>query len=172
MPLVVRQCTNDTRDTEPLEEARPHLFNLLLLSQCPQSFSDHRLREYEWKLQYAQGLDALEEIQQNLCLCSYLWRFKDSNIRGQGACTRAHNTLNTVKEKIKSSISKYHVACMALTSLSPGLEKTGWDGVIRVLRDENICALTVAVDGQTEGQHMLSWIWQAPGVSNNQDEDL
>lgn len=170
MPLVARRRASDISD--PSQETRPHSFNLLLPSQCPLSFSARHLKEYEWKLRYAQGLDALEEIRQNLRLRSYLLQFKQANIRGQVANTRAQNTLNTVKDKIRSSVSKYHVARTALISLSPALEKTGWDAVIRELQDDDVRGLTVGLDGQTEGRRTLSWIWQTPGVSENQDEDL
>ncbi|KAG8216254.1 hypothetical protein J3R82DRAFT_8297 [Butyriboletus roseoflavus] len=172
MPLVARQRASNISNLDTSQEARPYAFNLLLPSQCPLSFSTRRLKEYEWKLRYAQGLDALEEIRQNLRLRSYLLQFKQVNIRGQVANTRAQNTLNTVKDRIKSSISKYHAARMALVSLSPGLEKTRWDAVIRELQDDDIHGLTVGLDGQTEGRRTLSWIWQTLGVSENQDEDL
>ncbi|KAI9573080.1 hypothetical protein HD554DRAFT_2004526, partial [Boletus coccyginus] len=92
-------------------------------------------------LQYAQGLDALKEIRQNLRLCSYLLQFKQANIRSQVANIRAQNMLNTVKDKIRSSVSKYHAACTALISLSPALEKTGWNAVIHELQDDDIRGL-------------------------------
>lgn len=80
--------------------------------------------------------------------------------------------LNTIKDRIKASISKCHAAYMALVSLSPGLDKIRWDAVICELQDDDICGLTVGLDGQTEGQYTLSWIWQTLEVLENQDKDL
>ncbi|KIK81651.1 hypothetical protein PAXRUDRAFT_155585, partial [Paxillus rubicundulus Ve08.2h10] len=120
----------------------------------------------EWKLQYAQGLDALEEIQQNLHLCSYLLHFKQSNICGQGANTCACNTVKVVEAKIKASAAKYRAAHAVLTNMSPILEKEEWRRVIQALKDEDIRVLSVGAEGQSEGCCTLSWIWQA------QDEDL
>ncbi|KAI9459056.1 hypothetical protein HD554DRAFT_2207029 [Boletus coccyginus] len=118
------------------------------------------------------GLDALEEIQQNLHLHSYLLQFKQANIWGQGANTCVQNTLNTMRDRIKSSVSKYCATHAALISLSPAVEKTGWNAVICELQDDDVHALTAGLDGQTEGQCTLSWIWQTLEVSENQNKDL
>jgi hypothetical protein len=56
-----------------------------------------------------------------------------------------------VEAKIKVGTSKYRAAHVALTSLSPVLGKVGWEVVIRVLKEKNICPLNVAAQGQTEG---------------------
>ncbi|KAF8125287.1 hypothetical protein EV363DRAFT_1402521 [Boletus edulis] len=172
MPLLARQRASELSKLDPLQEARPHLFNLLLPSQCPPSFSARRLKEYEWKLRFAQTMDALEDIRQNLRLRSYLLKFKKTNIRGQVANTRVQNTLNTVKDRLDANVRKYRTARAALMSLSPALEKTGWDSIIRELLDDDIRSLTVGLDGQTEGRRTLSWIWQTLGVTKDQDEDL
>ncbi|KAF8836637.1 hypothetical protein BDN67DRAFT_992063 [Paxillus ammoniavirescens] len=171
MLLVACQRASDAESAEDIEQPQPHCFKLWLLSERPH-LSSNLLLEYEWKLCYAQGLDALEEIRQNLHLRSYLLHFKQSNICGQGANNHAHNTVKVVKVKIKVSAAKYWVAHAALTNVSLILEKEKWRRVIQALKDEDIRVLSVGVEGQSEGHRTISWIWQAPGVSDNWDEDL
>ena len=172
MLLVTCWHASEISRLDPLQEDCPHQFDLLLPSQCPALFSTCWLREYEWKLRFAQVLDVLEDIQHNLCLCSYLLKFKQANIWGQVLNTHVHKTLDTVKYRLSANVNKYCTAHAILMALSPMLEKSGWDSLIHELQDDDVHTLTVGLDGRTGGQQMLSWIWQTLGVMENQDEDL
>ena len=87
---------------------------------------DTKLEELEWKLRTGEAHDALNELRQALWSCSHMLRFKDRFLRGQGANTRARNSLKLVDAKLDASAAKYRAARGALLALSPLLGKVGW----------------------------------------------
>ena len=119
---------------------------------------DTTLMEYEWKLRYAQAHDALHSLRQTLCFRSYLLKFKDRHLTGQGANTCARSTLKGVKAKISIATQCYHAACAALASLSPFLDKAEWQTTLRILKPEDIRSMMDMLDGDTEGRRIFSWI--------------
>lgn len=151
---------------------RPQDFNLWLPSALRRQVSyDMNLEEIEWKLCFGQAHDALNELCQGLHSHSYMLRFKDRFLRGQGANTQACNCLKSVNAKIDSSVAKYRSAHGALLTLSPLLGKVGWKNSLRPLKNQDIRAMTEGTnDRPTEGRRRLSWIWLVCGYSEGDAE--
>ncbi|KAF8128998.1 hypothetical protein EV363DRAFT_1169765 [Boletus edulis] len=178
MPLVARQHVKDQENqanqAEPPVKSRPDTYKLYLPSEHP-SIASTSLQRIEWRFRYAQAFDALKDMRQLLRLRAYLVEFKRLNIRGQGANTRAQNTLKGISAKIQITVARYRRAHDALTVLGRVLGKVGWDTMLRKLKEEDIRALNVGTDGQTEGRRTISWIWQGMRTSsnvNNEDSEL
>ncbi|KAF8833231.1 hypothetical protein BDN67DRAFT_917406, partial [Paxillus ammoniavirescens] len=90
-------------------------FALHLPSQiCHKVACSPELEEIKWKLQEGQAHDMLNELQQALRSRTYMLKFKDRFLHGQGANTRACNCLKSVDNKINASASKYRAAHHAL----------------------------------------------------------
>ncbi|KAH7920330.1 hypothetical protein BV22DRAFT_1133151 [Leucogyrophana mollusca] len=158
MPVVaVHQAQAASTGSEKVE---PHKFKLLLPSELGRGDTcDTRLREYEWHLRHAQAHDALNQICQYLRLQSHLYHFKDRNIRGQGANTRARNVLKSVDYKVSACAKKYQCARRALQALSVMVGKVGWEIALKELTQSDLRSMTDLVDGETEGRKKLTWIW-------------
>ncbi|KAH7919292.1 hypothetical protein BV22DRAFT_1108120 [Leucogyrophana mollusca] len=174
MPSVaaLRARATPANSTEP-QKIEPHKFKLWLPSElCRTDSCDIRLREYEWSLRHAQAHDTLNQIRQYLRLQSHLYHFKDRNIRGQGANTRARNVLKGVDAKVSAGAKKYQAARRALQTLSIFLGKVGWELELKELSTSDLKAMTDLVDGETEGRKKLTWIWRTPGVMDSEDEGL
>jgi hypothetical protein len=164
------------RQSDGPGEDRPQDIPLWLPSAISGKFPcDHRLYSFEWELQYAQANDALNDLRQNLQLRSHLYQYKDRFSIGQQANTWANATISRVQSYITASASRYRVARKALTSLAVQLN-TGdsWKVTMPDLRDEDIRAMTVGEDGESEGRRTLSWIWKRGGalVSESNGDDL
>ena len=146
----------------------PEHFHLWLPSALRRQIPyDRELKEIEWKLHVGQAHDALEELWQGLCSLSYMLRFKDRFLRGQGATTRARNCLALVGVKIDLCATKYCAAYSALLTLSPLLGKVGWQSTFRPLEKEDIHCMTDGTDNQaSKERRRLSWIWIACGSGN------
>lgn len=146
---------------EPETIRKPEAFQLWLPSVLQRQVPcDVKLEEIEWKLRMGQASDTLEELRQGLRSRSYMLRFKDRFLHGQGANTRARNCLKSVDAKIDASAAKYRAAHCALLALSPLLGKTGWKETFRFLDNEDIRSMTDGTaDRSSEGQKRLLWIW-------------
>ncbi|KAG1884765.1 hypothetical protein F4604DRAFT_1878697 [Suillus subluteus] len=130
--------------------AAPEAIKLWLPSQISRNAPcNSRLQAIEWKLQYAQGHDALRSLRSNLRAQTAILKYKDRNLRGQGANTRARNTLKAVEARIEAAASTYEYAHKALVVLSPRVNQTGWHSSLK-----------------------LSWIWNMRGAAVNEiDKD-
>ena len=159
IPCIASLRTKSSPESETIR--KPEAFQLWLPSLVQRQVPcDVKLKEIEWKLRIGQASDALEELRQGLRSQSYMLRFKDRFLRGQGANTRAQNCLKSVDAKIDASAAKYHAAHRALLALSPLLSKTGWKETFRFLNDEDIRSMTDGTkDRSSEGRKRLSWIW-------------
>ncbi|KAH7917830.1 hypothetical protein BV22DRAFT_1108497 [Leucogyrophana mollusca] len=140
-----------TKDAE-----KPEDYPLWLPSQIQRKvLCTPHLEDIEWQLRFAQAHDALNELRQSLRSRSYMLRFKDRFLRGQGANTRARN-----------------FALLALGTLGPLLGKVGWKNALRPLENDDIRPMTQDVDAPTsEGRRRLSWIWLTIGYSEGLDEE-
>jgi len=171
MPVVsvVRERLNVTNVPET---DRPEDYSLCLPSAvvATSGACDKMLMEHEWKLRYSQAHDALHSLRQTLRYRSYLLKFKDRHLTGQGSNTRARATLKGVEAKISTATQRYHTAHAALTSLSPFLNKSGWQTSLRILRAGDIRSMTDMLDGDTEGSCTFSWIWKVHGASRDDDD--
>ncbi|KAG1853639.1 hypothetical protein F4604DRAFT_1883371 [Suillus subluteus] len=117
-----------------------------------------QLRIFEWKLCYAQANDALKDIRNLLCLRSHLYKFKDSNIVGQAANTRARSTINKADAKVNMAAERYEAARAALASLALILnEDRTWKEIFKPLnRSKDLKALKDMWEKETEGTQHLS----------------
>ncbi|KAF8429324.1 hypothetical protein L210DRAFT_3418879 [Boletus edulis BED1] len=152
---------------------RPETFPLLLPSAIARRVAcDQALEQMEWKFREGQAHDTLNELRQALRSQSYMLKFKDRFIRGQGANTRAQNCLKNVDAKVRATAAKYRAAHHALTVLSDLLGKVGWKHILRPLADEDIRSMTQGVDdSRSEGRRRLSWIWLVCGYSDSHVEN-
>ena len=144
-------------DVIPMES-----YKLMLPSEIGRSIScDEHLRMVEWRLCYSQALDALHSLWSNLQAQSCILKFKDRNLRGQGANTRARNTLKAVEARIEATANRYEVwthassrealtfvgryddTHMVLCKLAPLLKENGtWNSVLQPLNHQDIHAMS------------------------------
>ncbi|KAF8415032.1 hypothetical protein L210DRAFT_3658007 [Boletus edulis BED1] len=102
---------------------------------------------------------------------SCILKFKDRFLRGQGANTRARNTLKAVEARIDAAANRYDDARKALVKLAPLLrENNTWQTFLRSLNRQDIRAMSDLVWGETEGTRKLSWIWCMGGAVEGADE--
>ena len=132
---------------------------------CTQASCPIKLCEHEWKLREAQAHEALRDICHFLCIRAHLYKFKDSNVRGQVANTQARTTIGRTDRKLSIAAAKYRVTRVALLALASLLGKEGWEETLRPLKDEDIRAMKDIGEKESEGCRMLSWIWKTPGVA-------
>jgi hypothetical protein len=101
--------------------------------------------------------------------------FNRSNIRGQGANTRARNTLKGIDGRIQRSKAKYRAARAALNMLAPILGQVGWDATFHVLNDDDVRAAedhSATLATTSEGRRQLSWIYTTAGASDSGDTGM
>ncbi|KAG1851077.1 hypothetical protein DFJ58DRAFT_716740 [Suillus subalutaceus] len=122
--------------------AAPEAIKLWLPSQISRNAPcNSRLQAIEWKLRYAQGHHALRSLCSNLHAQTAILKYKDRNLHGQGANTRARNTLKAVQARIEAAASTYEYAHKALVILSPRVNQTGeramrWAEEVELLKEE------------------------------------
>lgn len=129
------------------------------------------LARIEWDLRYSQSHDTLDEIRQHLRLRSYLTKFKDAFVRGQGSNTRARDIVNRYNDKIDACATKYRVARKALVSLAALLAETTWQNVLLPMMPEDVRGMSEGLMDESEGHRTLSWIWKTLSVSASASED-
>ncbi|KAG1890466.1 uncharacterized protein F5891DRAFT_1198160 [Suillus fuscotomentosus] len=84
--------------------AAPEAIKLWLPSQISRTTPcNSRLQAIKWKLRYAQAHDALRSLHSNLRAQTAILKYKDCNLHGQGANTRARNTLKAVEARIEAA---------------------------------------------------------------------
>ncbi|KAG1720793.1 uncharacterized protein EDB91DRAFT_1256828 [Suillus paluster] len=153
----------------------PEAIKLWLPSQISRTVAcDARLQDIEWKLRYAQAHDALHSLRSNLRAQSAILKYKDRNLRGQGANTRAQNMLKAVEARIEAAASTYKHAHKSLVVLAPQVNQTqsGWHLSLRPLDRADIHSMTDLLWGELEGTKKLSWIWSMRGAAPNEmDKD-
>lgn len=151
MHTLAAECLKHMRDSKVINS--PELYQLMLPSQIGKSIScDTKLYQIEWKLWYAQAHDILYTICSNLQTWSYLLRFKDCHLQGQGANTWACNTLKTIEASIEATTSQYSDAHKTLVDLMPILKETGWTVILHPLYHQDICAMLNWLEGKSKGQ--------------------
>lgn len=133
---------------------------------------DHRLLELEWKLRTAQAYEALDQLRHHLQIRAHVFKFKDHFVRGQGANTRARDSLSTIQATIDSNRDTYRTARSALVPLGDALGHSCWEHKLPPLMDSDVRGISDGEDGQSEGKKQLSWIWKVMGVIGKDDGDL
>ncbi|KAG2138229.1 hypothetical protein BD769DRAFT_1626642 [Suillus cothurnatus] len=162
------QATSTNMTSVPSSE----MFKLWLPSQIGRSAPcDERLQRTEWRLRYAQGHDTLRSLRSSLRAQTAVLKYKDRNLRGQGANTRARNTLKTIDARIEAAASRYEGAHKALVILGGLLAETGWQSSLRPLNRQDIRSMSDLLWGESEGRHKLSWIWNMRGAGGSEKDD-
>ncbi|KAG1789918.1 hypothetical protein EV424DRAFT_1549952 [Suillus variegatus] len=162
MPAVLQGGRDDQHNAEDIVLSLP--------SWMKNKPCDLHLQNIEWELRYAQAYDALEELRQCLRIHCSLLTFKREWIRGQGANTRAQNTLTRVHARHTACVKRYRSAWTALKALATLLKKRDWKGRLQELADDHIKPL-VDPFGVGEGRRQVSWIWMMEGIDCNGDCD-
>ncbi|KAG2151533.1 hypothetical protein DEU56DRAFT_869093 [Suillus clintonianus] len=147
----------------------PESFQLLLPSHVGGTTTyDLKFQTIEWKLRYGEARDTLRSLRSNLRAQTAVLKYKDRNLRGQGANTRARNTLKGINGRIEAASSRYQDARKALVVLTPLVKETGWQSSLRPLNCEDIQGMSDLLWGQTEGRRKLSWIWNMRGAHGDE----
>ena len=150
-------------------ELKPEAFKLWLPSELqPTAACDHRLAVHEWELRHVQALDALNEVRSHLRLRSHIYIFKDRNVRGQAASTRAQALIGSVELRKQASVDKYRRARNALLALSHRLNKSGWQISLPPLLDSDVRPMG---DMERQGTGTISWIWLDSRADNSSSEN-
>jgi hypothetical protein len=148
---------------------RPDTFKLWLPSELePTATCDERLATHEWELRHAQALDALNEVRSHLRLRSHMYIYKDRNVRGQAASTRAQALIDGVELRKQASVEKYRRARKALLALSHRLDKSGWEICLPQLSDSDVRPMG---DMERQGTGTISWIWLDSRADNSSSEN-
>ncbi|KAL1658890.1 hypothetical protein GGF50DRAFT_131419 [Schizophyllum commune] len=167
----VEAWLTDAANSQALAETRP----LLPPSALPKSERDTCLggvARLEERLRHAQCRKALDDLRDQILARTRDIRFKNSNVRHQGASTRATNILKNHDNKIARFARKYIFARAALVALADSDEaRVPWRAldVHRDLRamqepgDEVAAAASSHIqrlrDATGEGRRTVSWIW-------------
>jgi hypothetical protein len=141
MSMVVRVRASDSASTISSREEKPYEVKLWLPSQlkgASNKFCEERLCRYEWELRQAQAFDALDDLRRHLRLHSHLYKFKDNQLRGQRANTRAAGVITKVELNIKTDSERYNRAWTALAILSGDLQEHSWRDDLPKLEPEHI----------------------------------
>lgn len=165
---------------------------LWLPSQIPSSARsqcDAEIFPIETKLRLGQCGDALATIRVKLTAKRHLIKFRNKNVTGQSATTRAKGLIDTVSEKVDAHTAKYRAARLALTTLvTPEellhfkeLRKEDLDlseeaeaDVVAARRLGRIGgreARTTAEAFRRQTTRKMSWIWTAMGGPEGDDSN-
>ncbi|KAF8166405.1 hypothetical protein BJ912DRAFT_1025886 [Pholiota molesta] len=145
LPVVARLRDKSLRNLDHSIELKAHELPLWLPSQIrSQIVVPEQYRRLEFDLRIPQACEALDNLRSQL-------QFKDRFVRGQGANTRARNTLEGIQNKIDSAASEYRAAYEALCHLGPTLCETAWKKDLLPLKNEDIRDLSEGKAKQSEG---------------------
>ena len=128
------------------------------------------LYQHEWQLRCAQARDALHAIRQGLRCRSYLLKYKDRYLTGQGANTRARNAVSSIQGKIDAAQVRYDAARNAIINIAPRVDKIGWQVEFRLLDTKDVRSMSDLLDGETQGTKSISWIWKMRGAATSEED--
>lgn len=95
--------------------------------------------------------------------------FKYRFDRGQHENLRSNDTIKRLRVKVDESVERYRTARKALTRLGPILRKTGWASTLPILQNEDVRQMSVGLEGDSEGNRSISWIWTSQGIGGDRD---
>lgn len=129
----------------------------------------------EAQLRYAQATDALSGLRRSLAVTTELLRYKKSEVRGQGANTRARGLLSNAGDRTHVYVARYRCARKAYFNLKGAGD---WELVLKELTDPDVRAMSAhqneasldARTGPREGHRLVSWIYMAPGAADDSAE--
>jgi hypothetical protein len=171
MPIVSTLRSSMNPSPGAPQTLKPQDFPLYLPSALNHLDCNHRLMKHEWKLRQAQAHNALSELRSHLRLRSHIYKFKDKNLRGQAASTRAQNLIARVEAKKDAAVVKYRRARQAIESLSCRLDEVGWEATLRPLKHEDIRPMGDFTGDHTQGTRTISWIWLMTDVDTSPSEN-
>ncbi|KAG6825488.1 hypothetical protein H0H92_003581, partial [Tricholoma furcatifolium] len=173
MPAVVALRRIDTLTADSKKSPPPvYEYSLWLPSSVHNKVPfDSHLADIEWELRVAQAHEALEDLRRHLQIRSYLFKFKDQNVRGQHANTRARHAIDSIQSKITASAEEYRAAYQAIVSLGTLLQKVGWKQEFQVLEQADIRELSEREEGISAGWSSASWIWLVTRASVGENDD-
>ncbi|KAG2740929.1 hypothetical protein P692DRAFT_20851259 [Suillus brevipes Sb2] len=171
MPIVSTLRSSMNPSPGAPQTLKPQDFPLYLPSALNHLDCNHRLMKHEWKLQQAQAHDTLNELRSHLRLCLHIYKFKDKNLRGQAASTRAQNLIARIEAKKDAAVAKYRCARQVIESLSCRLDEVGWEATLRPLRHEDIRPMGDFTGDHTQGTGTISWIWLTTNVNTSPSEN-
>jgi len=93
-------------------------------------------------------------------------------MRGQGANTRARNSISVLQAKIDATADKYHVAHEALVSLGTVLLHFGWKNKLLPLKEGDVRDISDGLPGESEGKRTMSWIWRKCPHQDSMDNNV
>ncbi|KAJ7818021.1 hypothetical protein B0H13DRAFT_1662239 [Mycena leptocephala] len=144
------------------------------------------LAEVEARMREAEATEALEAVRYGLRTRTMTNRFRLRHYTGQGLMTKGQGILRQINIRIHIAKLRYRYSHAALLTLRGHGD---WEEALRVLKDEDVRALTDEEKAQNEhwaelggaifeggiarasgvargeGAHTLSWIWYTAGVS-------
>jgi hypothetical protein len=131
---------------------------------------ESELYQHEWQLRCAQARDALHAIRQGLRCRSYLLKYKDRYLTGQGANTRARNAVSSVQAKMDAAQVRYNAARNAIINIAPRIDNIGWQVEFRLLDTKDVRSMSDLLDGETQGTKSISWIWKVGGAATSEED--
>ena len=161
LPLLGYSITDyaDHPETAPL-----HLPSDLELDSSGMSLL---LCQAESELRFAQAMEALAGLRRSLCAAAHFTHYKNSQVNGQHANTRARFLHARLESKTYSYADCYCHERRAYIRLNgPGVQ----EDVLRDLRREHLRPMQDSADitdvrtGPREGHRIVSWIWTVPGT--------
>lgn len=169
LPSIARLRTSDIESNiDSTQEEKPTDIKLWLPSQIRRETllpCNDSLSQYEWDLRRAQAFDALDDLRRHLRLRTHLYKFKDAQIRGQRANTRAGVIIKNVEINVSVAAERYRRAWNALSALAPSLTRYTWTTVLPKLEEGDIRGMGDSAFGESSGNRTLSWIWKVQGVA-------
>ncbi|KAJ6494178.1 hypothetical protein C8R45DRAFT_927406 [Mycena sanguinolenta] len=154
------------------------------------------LPEIEARMRDGECSEALEGVRSGLRTRTMTNRYKLRNFTGQGLMTKGQGMLQQINIRIHIAKLRYRYARAALLALRG---HGAWEQRLRVLADDDVCALNeraltdeekaqheqwsqiggAIIEGgiaraagvaSGEGNHTLSWIWYAVGTEEGEDD--
>ncbi|KAJ7065916.1 hypothetical protein B0H15DRAFT_926024 [Mycena belliarum] len=194
MPGAVRvlESEEDARDPD-LPGPRAEDVKLYLPSGLPTAGREGGCRKglpaMEGKLREGQCSDALRLLRSRLHAKRHLLTYRDSNVVGQRAATRANTLIERIGERVEAGATKYRRARAALLALRGDAACEEWKELkaADVELDEergpdtmarkklgNIGSKAFRRKGPRESSKgkVLSWIWTAGGGPGENEEEL
>ncbi|KAJ6488184.1 hypothetical protein C8R47DRAFT_978857 [Mycena vitilis] len=130
---------------------------------------------YEFDMREAAAHEALEEIRRILLVRTHHYKFKDHQVEGVGAQTRARAAIEILDERARRTAGHYNASRRALVSLGPLLGETGWSLVLKDLQPGDVRGMPRGLFSDPEKKKLskrqraeekartpaeMSWIWR------------
>lgn len=189
MPLTAALvATDDSADILKPEDLNLQLPSAIQSAQRRNCVGD--VADKEWQLRRGQLSDTLTQIRQSLCVRTHLLKYKRKNVRGQRPNTRHNSLIDTNMRRTRSLAATYNRAREAMLALDP--DRDDWQRTYLPLTDSDLVPLYVGVYSDddpkvtrksqkdrrismrtnSEGKRSVPWIWRAPGVLNETEDEL